>query len=815
MFSFFTIRKQIATSALFFVLIISLVVPQSASAQSLQQQIDALLAQISSLQQQIANTSDQPTVPTVSAGNGVATPGAVMQDINTGSGLAKFSIGARVVTTARINARDGARGDVVFATAVGEAGTVIDGPEVFNGFTYYNVRFDDAREPGSKRSYAVAENWLEKSNDDVLSVVNAFGVDSAKSGLPTSETVQVVRETKVVSNPKLYADALKKEAQSVQYGYAPSTARSDQYVVATVPAGANARISSRTVFLRDCDYNNNWGCGQGDTWVSSRVNDFSGYINKEDLGLLGGSELGDSDRITVNHRFEEVLKNAGIESEQVPSPFATGETLPLYTVDMNQVPALIQTAKPGLLDTANTVRPKNQLIINGKLLTFDSQAKGLGYDVERDSLLDSTMQLYSRANNQNDSITGPGLSAQNVEVCDRDTGDCMNFGYAIRVVDSSTVYGARSNPGPSDSPRIHYVEPTAYDNKFGSAPGTLTYNIDVRNTRPGDVLWLNVAKVASLGWTYTNAERSMVQNIKQKIVWNITGETEDLAKVLVNAHDTKASYTVNGVQSKDVVIYNQDNKYWEWKADDGTDDGTNMVGGLRLTEPLPGTCEEMWDLVKPNVRAMFEAEGLDCSSKTISRDVYGIQKARQEFTTEKVKEITGLTEIGFVHSGYTLERGNNITVRVNGGNPGVSARNTQAPTTDNTQPAAQNTPTPSQNSASAFEAVVEHVYTCVLDRSPEPSDLSLYADLLQSGANTPSDVIRAVLKSEEYQNMKKSDEELLQDVYACSLFRSPNSSSEEFWLMFMEIILDRNTVIDRMLSSKEFKNKVDIYEEVK
>lgn len=113
-----------------------------------------------------------------------------------------------------------------------------------------------------------------------------------------------------------------------------------------------------------------------------------------------------------------------------------------------------------------------------------------------------------------------------------------------------------------------------------------------------------------------------------------------------------------------------------------------------------------------------------------------------------------------------------------------------------------------------YTNLVNHGFTCILERPVEPEGKAYYEDRLSSGAMSPASFFREVFNSVEYQEKNTSNSKFVEQLYQCLLFRPSKSEGKAWWIADIEERgQSRMNVITSFINGDEFKG-INVYSKV-
>ncbi len=107
-------------------------------------------------------------------------------------------------------------------------------------------------------------------------------------------------------------------------------------------------------------------------------------------------------------------------------------------------------------------------------------------------------------------------------------------------------------------------------------------------------------------------------------------------------------------------------------------------------------------------------------------------------------------------------------------------------------------------------AFVKRVYQRCLATDPDQATIDIWADKLAVGEISHEDVIRDIVTGKKFKSRNLNNTQYVDVLYEAVLDRESDLSGAAYWLSQLKV-LDRNTVLNRFLSSDEFKNLVKKY----
>lgn len=100
-------------------------------------------------------------------------------------------------------------------------------------------------------------------------------------------------------------------------------------------------------------------------------------------------------------------------------------------------------------------------------------------------------------------------------------------------------------------------------------------------------------------------------------------------------------------------------------------------------------------------------------------------------------------------------------------------------------------------------AYIDHIYVNALGRHPSDQERVSFVNSINAGAN-PSDLVRAVFSSGEFQCRNLNDFDFINTVYAALCRRTPDTSGRITWTNALQNGLARMTMVEQIISSYEF-----------
>ncbi len=113
-------------------------------------------------------------------------------------------------------------------------------------------------------------------------------------------------------------------------------------------------------------------------------------------------------------------------------------------------------------------------------------------------------------------------------------------------------------------------------------------------------------------------------------------------------------------------------------------------------------------------------------------------------------------------------------------------------------------PKSQEESATATEKFVSHLYEAVLGRTPDACGND-WVKSLDQNVKTAAEVVAGFVQSTEYQNKKCSNAQYVTMLYAALLNRTPSASEVSGWVELLEAGLTRDYVLSGFTNSTEFQ----------
>lgn len=111
------------------------------------------------------------------------------------------------------------------------------------------------------------------------------------------------------------------------------------------------------------------------------------------------------------------------------------------------------------------------------------------------------------------------------------------------------------------------------------------------------------------------------------------------------------------------------------------------------------------------------------------------------------------------------------------------------------------------NAAASVQEVVSAIYARVLKRAPDAAGLANYSTALQSGQMSVQDIVRELVRSDEWQQRfatRRTPEEVLFAIYDCVLARTPDREGFKHVVAFGS---DWSLIAESFISSREYSLK--------
>ncbi|MBO7452956.1 MAG: DUF4214 domain-containing protein [Clostridiales bacterium] len=116
---------------------------------------------------------------------------------------------------------------------------------------------------------------------------------------------------------------------------------------------------------------------------------------------------------------------------------------------------------------------------------------------------------------------------------------------------------------------------------------------------------------------------------------------------------------------------------------------------------------------------------------------------------------------------------------------------------------------PSKEVKAASSSVEEFIIRCywvTLGRDPDESGKKYWIDELDSFRQTGTSIAANFMYSEEYQGLKKTDEDYVADLYHMFMGRDPDSDGNKYWLNELSKGTSRDLVFTGFANSEEFES---------
>ena len=112
--------------------------------------------------------------------------------------------------------------------------------------------------------------------------------------------------------------------------------------------------------------------------------------------------------------------------------------------------------------------------------------------------------------------------------------------------------------------------------------------------------------------------------------------------------------------------------------------------------------------------------------------------------------------------------------------------------------------TPTINYYLAYD-FVERMYIVALDRTPDEKGIENWVEKLMTHKAVASDIINGFFMSPEYLGKKKSNADIVDDLYEAMLDRSPDPTGKTNWLNKLNIGMTSQAICKGFIGSNEFK----------
>ena len=106
---------------------------------------------------------------------------------------------------------------------------------------------------------------------------------------------------------------------------------------------------------------------------------------------------------------------------------------------------------------------------------------------------------------------------------------------------------------------------------------------------------------------------------------------------------------------------------------------------------------------------------------------------------------------------------------------------------------------------------VTRMYEVVLDREPETGGYAYWTQSLYTKEKTAADIVHGFFFSSEYQNKKKSNEDVVKDYYKAMLNREPDTEGFKHWTDRMNAYMTMDAIAYGFVGSNEFKGLCEKY----
>lgn len=116
-----------------------------------------------------------------------------------------------------------------------------------------------------------------------------------------------------------------------------------------------------------------------------------------------------------------------------------------------------------------------------------------------------------------------------------------------------------------------------------------------------------------------------------------------------------------------------------------------------------------------------------------------------------------------------------------------------------------------KNNYENAQKYVTNLYRNLLEREPDQSGLSIYANAIANGTMTAADVAVTLIDSQEFINKNYSDSTYITKLYLALLQRNPGSSETSYWMDVMSGGVTRRYPLINIVGSAEFATICNIY----
>ena len=168
-------------------------------------------------------------------------------------------------------------------------------------------------------------------------------------------------------------------------------------------------------------------------------------------------------------------------------------------------------------------------------------------------------------------------------------------------------------------------------------------------------------------------------------------------------------------------------------------------------------------------------------------------------------------------SGYDIFNKNIdcMTIYCEPGSTASEYANDKGISKDNTENVTSTTSTTTTTTTTTYKPTAEgfviRMYNIALNRNPDPAGLKSWTTQLNNRQKTAADIISAFFNSNEYENSKKTSEQMVVDCYKAMLNRAPDAKGKADWAKKLDTGMTINAVCKGIVGSQEFKNVCKTY----